>query len=344
MERILITGATGLIGSHVTEHFISRGIDVVCMVRKKSDTSFLESLNVGTVFGDITDPASLKEVLSRGFSFVIHTAAKVGDWGNYNDFYDSNVNGTLNVLKAAKENGIKDVIITGSISVYGEESSAVVKDENCEFHSHYKYFLDVIFPSGMNYYRDTKAEANTKAIQYAKENGLNLTILDPAWVYGERELHSGFYDYLKTVKSGSPVVPGSRQNKFHSIYARDLAEIYFLAFKKKLKGVNRYLAVSPEAEYQYKILDLMCAKAGLRIPARIPKPLIYAPALAVELFYSALNLKSAPVISRARVNIFYDNIEYSSEKVMRELGFVPRYSLEESVENTVNWYKENNYL
>jgi nucleoside-diphosphate-sugar epimerase len=149
---------------------------------------------------------------------------------------------------------------------------------------------------------------------------------------------------LKTMNSGLAITPGSRKNKFHTIYARDLAKIYFLAYKKRLPGINKFLAVAPVAEVQYKIFDLFCEKAGIRIPLRIPKYLIYPPAFLLELFYTIFGIKSAPPISRARVNIFYDNIEYSPKKIIEILGFEPDYSLEDSIGKTVKWYKENGYL
>jgi len=146
------------------------------------------------------------------------------------------------------------------------------------------------------------------------------------------------------MKSGLSFTPGSRKNKFHTIYVRDLAKIYYLAYQKKLVGINKILAVATKAEFQYKLLDLFCWNAGFRIPKRIPKFFIYPPAFLTELFYTAFRIKTAPAISRARINIFYDNIEYSGKKARELLGYEPDYTLEESIEKTVRWYKDNNYL
>ncbi|RJP70983.1 MAG: NAD(P)-dependent oxidoreductase [Ignavibacteriales bacterium] len=344
MGRILVTGANGLIGSHITEYFHSKGISPFCMVRERSDTGFLKMLGADIVYGDVTDLQKLISVFNSGIDFVIHTAAKVGDWGTYEDFRKVNVEGTSNVLKAAYANSINNLIITGSVSCYGEESSSIVKDENYPYSSHYKYFMDKIFPSALNFYRDTKAEANVQAIKFAELNQFNLTILEPAWVYGEREFHSGFYDFIKLVKGGLHFLPGSKKNKFHTIYARDLGKIYYLSYKKELQGVNKILAVAPEAPNQFNLFNLFCEKAGIKIPHRIPKSIIYPPAFLTELMYTISRSKNAPPISRGRVNIFYDNIEYSSEKLKALLDFTPDYSLEESIEKTILWYKENKYL
>jgi len=130
MNRILLTGATGLTGSHIAEYFAGMGTDVTCLVRKGSNTRLLDSLNLPIIYGDITDKESLKNSFNNKFDYIIHTAAKVSDWGKYDDFYKINVTGTLNVLEAAFINGIRNVIITGSISCYGEESSTEIKYEN----------------------------------------------------------------------------------------------------------------------------------------------------------------------------------------------------------------------
>ena len=290
MEKVIITGASGLTGSHVTEYFAAQGIRPVCLARKKSDAGFRESPDSDLVYGDITDLKSLTRAF-EGCGFVIHTAGMVSDWGKYGDFHKANVEGNINVLKAAHHSGIDDLIITGSISCYGEESSEIVKDEEYGYHSHYPYFLDRIFPSAMNYYRDTKAEAGVKAAEYAARNSMNLTIIEPAWIYGEREFHSGFYDFLKTVKNGTPFVPGSKKNKFHTIYARDLAKIYYLAYKKRLSGINRLLAVAPVAENQYELMNKFCREAGLKPPRRLPKFLLYPPGLLLELIWKEMRLR-----------------------------------------------------
>lgn len=168
-------------------------------------------------------------------------SAYARDWGGYGNFYRVNVYGTLNVLKACYKSGINNVIITSSCSVYGEENCSEIKDENSPCNSHYPYFLDKLFPSAMNYYRDSKALAKVKAMEYAKNMKLNLTIIEPVWVFGEREFNTGFYEYLKSAQSKIPFLPGSRKNKFHVIYAKDLAKAYFKAFEKRLDGINSFI-------------------------------------------------------------------------------------------------------
>lgn len=343
MSKVLITGGTGFIGSHVVRAFCDKGTDVRCLVRKGSNLLNIEGLPVELVYGEIEDLHSFKAALDD-VEYVVHIAALAKDWGTYESFYKTNVEGTLNLLRACVDKNINDIIITASVSVYGEENCQDIKSESSPHNSHYPYFADKCFPCAMNYYRDTKTEAKEKAIEYAKRNGLNLTVIEPVWVYGEREFSSGFYEYLKTVRDGVPFLPGTRKNKYHVVYAADLAKAYVLVFKKRLQGVNCYIIGNDKAEFMDDIYGLFCAKAELRKPLRLPKYMVYPIGFLLEFLYTIFGSKIPPVLTRGRVNMFYDNIEYSTKKAKEELGFACDYSLDEGISRTVKWYKEKNLL
>ncbi|MEL7564115.1 MAG: NAD-dependent epimerase/dehydratase family protein [Dehalobacterium sp.] len=343
MSNVLITGAGGFIGSHVAETFCAEGVHVGCLVRKDSNLKNIKALPVHLEYGDIVDGGSLIRAF-KGYDYVIHIAAFARDWGRYETFYQTNVEGTLNVLKASLENGIRNVIITSSVSVYGEENFRQIKTEDSPHKSHYQYFLDNLFPCKMNYYRDTKALAKEKAIEFAHEWGLNLTILEPVWVYGEREFTTGFFDYLKTAKSGIPFLPGCKGNKFHVVYVKDLARAYYLAYLHQLPGVQSIIIGNQEADKMDRIYGLFCEQAGVRKPLNMPKCISYPIGFFMEFIYTLFNLKSAPLLTRGRVNMFYDNIEYATAKAERLIGFKNKYGIEEGIERTVNWYQNQKLI
>ena len=343
MNKVMITGATGFIGSHITRAFCEKQVRVGCLVRKDSSLVNLEGLPVELRIGEIKDPEDLTRAFT-GYDWVIHNAARVSDWGNYDEFYQTNVTGTVNVLTACVEAGIKNILITGSNSVYGEENSLVIKNEKSPYNSHYHYFGDRLFPCKLNYYRDTKALAKKEALAFAVTHDLNLTLLEPVWVYGERELNGGFYEYLKTAKAGIPFVPGAKQNKFHVIYAGDLARAYVLAYTKKLAGRHCILVGNEQAEGMDQIYGLFCSEAGLKKPRNLPKALSYPVALLMELLYTLFKSQSPPLLTRGRVNMFYDNLEVSVDKAEIILGFRNTFSLEEGIKKTVLWYKEQGLI
>lgn len=342
-DRVMITGATGFIGSHIARVFCENQVKVGCLTRNSSSRDSLEGLDLDLRSGDLRNVEELGQAFS-GYNWVIHNAAKVADWGTYEEFYQTNVVGTVNVLRACRQAGIKNVLLTGSNSVYGEENSCLVKDEESPYQSHYPYFGEPFFPCKLNYYRDTKALAKEAALSFAAKYGLNLTILEPVWVYGEREFNTGFYEYLKTAKSGIPLLPGRQGNKFHVIYAGDLARAFFLAYTRSLSGTHCFLIGNEQPESMERIYGLFCSAAGLKKPGNLPKSLIYPWAFLLELCFTLVRAKQPPLLTRGRVNMFYDNIEFSVAKAEKILGFRNSFSLEEGIRRTVSWYREQGLL
>jgi|LGVF01.1.fsa_nt_gb nucleoside-diphosphate-sugar epimerase len=342
-DSVLVTGVTGFIGSHVAEQLTGSGYTVGGLVRKSSNTGNIDCLDIRIEYGSLEDIESLESIVSR-YDSVIHIAGYASDWGEFDTFYKTNVIGTVNILKAIKKAGHKHVILTGSISTYGEENHIGEKDESYPDTSHYPYFLDHFFPCKMNYYRDTKADAKQKAIAFAKENDLNLTIIEPTWVYGEREFSSGFYEYIKSVQSGMFVMPGNRKNRFHMIYVKDLARAYQLALEKQPKGIHPIIIGNESAPLMNDVYTRFCNEARLKVPIKLPKWIFYPLGFGIEFIYTLLKIETAPVLTRGRVNMFYDNIAYKVEKAEGILGFKSKTTLEEGIQKTVQWYFQNGYL
>lgn len=343
MGNILITGSTGFIGSHITECLHNAGEAVVCLVRSDSDLSFIKGLNLEVRVGDLLDCGSLAKALS-GIETVIHCAAKSSDWGSREAFFQANVQGTINIMEACRKTGINRVILTGSISSYGEENTRQIKDETYGYNPRHKYFMDGVFPSAMNHYRESKAEATIRAVEFAARNSMDLTVIEPTWVYGEREFHTGFYEYVRSVKQGMTIAPGSRTNRFHVIYAQDLARAYLLAVRKKLPGVQRIIIGNRQAPLMDEIYTLFCRQAGVPKPSYLPRWVVSPVSFFLELAWTIAGSKTPPLLTRGRVDMFYDNIEYSTRKASEVLGFESQYSLEEGISRTVQWYKNKGLL
>jgi nucleoside-diphosphate-sugar epimerase len=321
---IKITGGTGFIGGHIVEYFQEKGVPIERVTRETAD---------------LRDLPALKKALA-GAGCVIHNAARARDWGAFSDFYADNALGTKNVLEACVANGVKHVILTSSCAVYGEEDFRGVKNEESPLRSHYPYFLHRLFPCAMNFYRDTKRMAKELALTYSDR--LRLCFLEPVWVYGERERHTGFYEYLKMAKAKTPFICGSAKNKFHAVYARDLAKAYYLAYMKKAEG--SYLIAPPEAMKMEALYADFCKAAGYKKPRNLPKWLCAPAGFLLELLWTLFRAKEPPPLTRGRVNLFYDNIEYSARKAREELGFSCDYGFEESIAKTAEWYKKEGWL
>lgn len=342
-DIIFLTGASGFIGSHLAEYFSTLGYQVVCGIRQKSAPEFLHTLPVKLVHADVTDLGSIIQA-TKGASVVIHAAGKVTDWGKWQDFYDANVAGTRNVLMACQTNGIRQIITTGSVSCFGEEDCVIPKNEQSPHNPRYPYCCEQIWPSAMNYYRISKSMAAKETEEFAIKHHLNVTVIHPVWVFGEREFSSGFYEYMKFVKSGMPFGPGCRENLFHVIYARDLVRAYQLALENAPDGFNNYIIGNKNACKQEEIFRLICREMGVQKPVNIPKAIAWPIGFAAELAATVLKMKNPPFLTRARVNMFYDSICFSAQKAEDELSFSCQYSLEDGIKNTVQWYKDNRLI
>lgn len=343
MRTTLVTGAGGFIGSHIAELFRAQGVSLRCMVRDRRRASFLRTLDVEIVEADLTRPDTLARVFTD-VDTIIHTAARVADWGAYDAFHTVNVSGTIMIMRAAAAAGIRHVILTGSNACYGEDDTTEVKTECSPYRPHARYAMGRIWPSAMNHYRDTKTLACLHAMVLARRYGIDLTIIDPVWVYGEREFSSGFHAYVAAVAAGARIMPGSRTNRFHTIYARDLAQLYLLAREAHLPGVERFLACDTEAPLQAELFDMFCEEAGLAPPRRMPRSLALAAGLTLEAAAALLRRPTAPPLTRARAHLYYDTIICSGARARDLLGFRPQYTPRESIRRTVRWYIDNNFL
>lgn len=340
--KILLTGATGFIGSHIARAFVKEGLDITALVRETSDLRFLPG-KIDKIYADIKDAQALKRAF-KGFDIVIHNAALSSDWAKREDFYEANVRGTKNVLNALKENGIRNLVLTSTVGVLGEENSTLLKNEASPYKPRLNYVLSCIFESDLNHYRITKTIAEKESILFAHENKINLTVIRPSWVYGPRETSSGPLIFSKTVKSGMRLFPFNPKAQMSVIYVEDLARAYLKAIKKNLTGVNIFIISNPEP---VKIKDYLGAFAKETCAEKIyflPEFIFLIPGIFLEIIYKILRKKNAPILTRSRVKLFCCNNLYGSEKAWLELGFRAGTNLKDGARKTARWWKQNKYL
>jgi nucleoside-diphosphate-sugar epimerase len=281
--------------------------------------------------------------IPTGTDVLVHCAAKASDWGTYAEFYESNVALTKQVLENARQSGVKKIIHISSNAVLGEEDCPRAKNENSPYRPRLPYFLENILPSAMNHYRVTKAEGEKFAREYAATHGLNLIVLRPVWIFGPREFHAGPYEYCKTVKGGLPFFPGSKKNVFHTVYVKDVARAIHLAATQDLHGIRIYNIGAKTVLTAYEYWGYFCKALGVNAPRPIPKWPLYPFVLALELLHLLL-LKSPPLLSRARLHMFYANNIYTTDAAERELGFTATTDYIKAIKTTVRWWKLNGYL
>lgn len=344
--KVFLTGASGFIGSHLAEGFSNAKYPLALLLRKKSSIAYLEKIfkkkDVTKTYGDILDKKSFEKAM-KGCSIVIHNAAKVNEWGFYEEFYKTNVEGTKNVLEAAKKNKIKQFILISSNSVLGEEDCKNPKNENAPYKPKYPYLLEGIFPSAMNHYRYTKMLAEKEAIDFCSKNSINLIVIRPVWVYGPGELHAGQYYFAKSRADGNMFFPGSKNTLFHTIYVRDLSNIVIGLIKEELAGINIFNVGSKKVTTITGFWEETCKQLGKTNPVYLPKWIVYMAGFIMELAYTVFRAKKAPLLTRARADMVYANNIYDTEKI-HSLIKIKETGLSEGVKETIAWWKKNGYL
>lgn len=342
--RLCITGANGFIGSHVADAFAEAGIPPLCQLRPgSSKANLLEGGHPHQLLYCHLDSPQAAESLTQSFfglECVIHIAGRSCDWGSFRQFASANLAATRHVCEAAWRAGVKRVIVTGSISSYGEEHHPQPKNEDYPYAPRQRYPLGGLFPSAMNHYRETKAEASSWALEFARRHGLQLTLLEPVWIFGERESSSGFLEYLDAARI-LPAVPGCRRNIFPVLYVRDLAAAFLQVYRQQPPGVEKFIVGGRRQRTMQEIYSALCLAAGIRPPRLLPRLPCMILAVVLEAVWTLLRMRNPPPISRSRVNMFFDSIPFSAEKFHRTFGPCPETPFAEAVWNTIAWYQEN---
>ena len=328
----LVTGATGLLGSHLCEQLRKRGESVRALVRKSSDTTFLKSLGVELVYGDITDRQSLTPAM-QGVDIVYHAAARVGDWGPWQEFVDITIRGTENMLDAATKAGVKRFLHISSISAYGHPDGAGL-------------VLDETAPLGQcltkwSYYSRAKVEAE-KLVWAAHQKGeLAITVCRPSWLYGPRD-RASMPRLIHAIAAGQGKLLGDGSNRLNLTYAGNEAEGCILAANHP-QAVGEAYNLSNDgvitlAEYFGKIAASIGAKPVTR---KVPYKLAYNVAFLMELFGHMVGQKKPPLVTRYSVWLMGRRCFFSSEKARTQLNWQPTVGYDEGIALAVKWCKDN---
>ena len=219
-KTVFVTGATGLVGSHVVEEAISRGHRVRALVRGSSDTSWLDRQDVEKVIGDLEDPKALEEGV-QGADLVFNCAAKVGDWGTLEEFRRLNVAALKRLLDASVDATVGRFVHVSSLGVY-EGRDHFGTDESTPPAA-----------NSLDAYTRSKTEAEALVLEYHREKGLPVSIVRPGFIYGERD-RTVLPKLLTVLKKGRFFYFGSGDQALNCIYVKNLVAALFLAAESPL--------------------------------------------------------------------------------------------------------------
>jgi dihydroflavonol-4-reductase len=306
--RVLVTGATGFLGSHLARQLAERGNDVRVLVRSSSDRSRLDGVDLDYAVGDVTDRASVERAL-EGIDLVFHCAAVVEFGPRDPSFMESiNVGGTENVLGAAFERGIPSVYVSSLSATGATPPGEEPKDES---------WWNPAEPAAV--YEDHKRRAHLFARSLI-EQGAAIRIAMPGGIYGYGD-QSTMFDLIKTyVQYTVPIgyLPEVRQS---TVNVDDCADA-LIRIAEQGKDGEEYVVVA-EAVSMKDWLDLICIGAGRRPPA-IYLPTRVVRALGVPGTRVAGWLGQSPTMVAETVAVATHDCAYRGDKLRRELGWSPR--------------------
>ncbi|NHV98141.1 MAG: NAD-dependent epimerase/dehydratase family protein [Thaumarchaeota archaeon] len=329
--RILVTGASGFLGGHLVEEMVSKGYDVIGMVRKSSNTGFLKSLGVQLRTGDLTVPESLSQA-TKNIDIVIHLAAYYTFFGKKDLYRKINVEGTRMLLEAALTNGVKRFIYCSSTEAIGPVRNPPADEDS---------------PPNPSYeYGRSKLEAEKVVRSYC--GSIEYSIIRPSGIYGPRNVNDVSYWFITAfAKNALPtrIIVGDGKNLIQFAHVKDVVQGFLLVLEKPEASKNQTYFISEDRAYTYlevyKILAALCNREPpkIHVPPVVAKTLV----MPVELF----NRLRGKVDFTWRISIVDDltsNRAYSVSKAMRDLGFRPKYDLKTGLKETIEWYRENGYI
>jgi len=324
--KALITGATGLIGSFLAEKLIAENHTVRVLVRPESDRGILKGLPVEYVNGDLRNRASLDRAV-QGVDVVFHAAARMSDWGDIRDFEEDNVQGTMNILQASLAAGVKRFVHTSSTGVLGLNAQHGSTEDG-------PY-------DGEGVYEITKVEAEKTAVAFGREHPLPVTVIRPSWTLGPRARRHIplILDYLQR---GILLVIGNGRNVLTFVDPRDVAEAMLLAAEKpEAAGQTYHITNGDQTHTQRDCYAILARELGVKPPKLgLPFWMCMRVSWLVEKCAELFRFEDAPMCTPVRVKFLGLTRTYSSAKAQRDLGYRPKYSLEQSLKDAVAWYRE----
>lgn len=315
-QPVLVTGATGFIGSRVVHKLLQKGIAVKALALPDETVPAEWADKVEIIRGSISNSPAVGKAV-QGTKTIIHLVAIVTDWGDEKKYWEFTVEGSRLIFEQAVKNNAR-IVLASSIVVYGDK----IRTQSCPEET----------PYGKTFgpYSRTKQAQEKLAWNYYKAKGMKLTVVRPANVYGPR---SGpwLHDIINVLRSGSPGLISGGQMNAGLAYVDNVADILILAGSAE-KAVGKAYNASDGTDvtwgqYFTDIADMI----GLKNPKSIPRPLAAFGAYLLEGIWKLFGIQKRPLITREALNLIGSDNRIPISRVRDELGYVPQVSYAEGL-------------
>ncbi len=334
MPNVLITGASGFIGSHLVEEGLKRDYTVYAGIRSTSSKEYLKDPRIHFLEIDFISRNMIVETLEscrvQGllFQYVIHNAG-VTKATKKEDYFRVNSQNTQNFIQALAEARMvpEKFIYMSSIAAYGPGDPATLRPV---------MLSDT--PNPIELYGKSKLEAE----KYIRSlDSFPWLIIRPTGVYGPRE--KDYYIYFKTMSRGLETYIGSKQQILTFIYVKDLARLIFDALKSNI--VRKSYFISDGKEYDTRTFAAITKKIlkNKTVKIRVPLSIVKQLSSGLEKLYGLWG--SIPTLNTDKYNVLSStNWRCETAPLQTDFGFSAEYDLERGIEETVDWYKTQHWL
>lgn len=340
IQKILVTGASGFIGSFIVEEALNRGFEVWAAMRRSSSRQFLTDERIHFIELNLSSEEQLKEQLAgHAFDYVVH-AAGVTKCLDKQDFFRINTEGTKNLVRAlmALQMPLRRFVYISSLSIMG-----AIREQQP-----YTEILETDDPQPNTAYGKSKLEAErwlslqNEQLEKRNEKLFPYVILRPTGVYGPRE--RDYFMMAKSIKAHSDFAVGYRQQDITFVYVSDVVQAVFLALENGETG-RAYFLSDGEVYQSSTFSDLIRKELGNPWWIRITAPIWVLRVVTFFGEYIGHLTGKVTALNNDKYHILRQrNWRCDIEPARRELGYEPQVKLPEGVRRSIHWYKENKWL
>ncbi len=319
-KRILVTGATGLIGGSVIHRLLDAGCSVRALARDPDRAREILGGRVEVAAGDMTDPASLRNAV-RGCGVVFHFAAALNDFQPLRFYRAANVEGTRALAEAALAAGVERFLYTSTVAVYGLRAKGRIDESSPRA------------PCG-DLYGDTKLEAEEVVRHMAASRGLPAVIVQPTQVYGPGD-KAWTTRPIELIRARRMLMVDGGRGLVSPIYIDDIADGVLAAARAGRIGES-YILCGPSTINIRELFEAYARMLGAE--ARLPSvPLWVAVALAGIAEAAARLGGTKPVFKRSEIRRAARRADFDGRKAREELGFAAKVTLEQGMRAVARW-------
>lgn len=298
--------------------------EVDVLIRKSSNLSLIEDLPISTRIGDVSVQESLMTGVSDEIEWLFHNAAIMAEWGGKDHFFPVNVEGTRNVLEVARRKDIPFLIHTSSTALYGFPNLEEPLDEDSP-------------RNPINMYQESKVAAENLLSEYEQDYGLRITRVRPPTVVGSGDMYTGpqMIDFLK---AGRMVLFGDGSNIQSIAHGDDVARCLVLAAENPSKSMGKAYNVASFTCTFKEFVDALASELDVaKKYRRIPYRAAVGMGRLLAGIYSGLHRPNSPLLTPFRVKLFGSNYIIDISKAQQELGYEPKWDLESTAKDMVDW-------